>query len=107
MPVIINTQGKKTHIEVQGELTIFTAQEVFEQMKNPALYSKEIELDLSQVTEMDSAGLQILLSVKSKCALHNTTLSITAHSVAVSELLTLSDLVGFFGDPLVIESEMA
>jgi anti-anti-sigma regulatory factor len=64
-------------------------------------------MDLSQVTEMDSAGLQILLSAKLESLLRNTTFKLTSHSAAVSELLTLSELVGFFGDPLIIESEMA
>jgi|LakWasM111_LOW13_FD_contig_61_69668_length_1487_multi_2_in_0_out_0_2 anti-anti-sigma factor len=105
MPVIVKTKGKKAHVLVEGELTIFTAQEVFDQIRKPVLTGKNVEIDLSQVTEMDSAGLQILLAAKLESVLRNTTFSLISHSAAVSELLTLSDLVGFFGDPLIMESE--
>ncbi|MNP67722.1 STAS domain protein [compost metagenome] len=50
-------------------------------------------LDLSQITEMDGAGLQLLLMVQREAAKAGTQLTLTGQSKAVTETLALCNLV--------------
>lgn len=90
------------HLFIEGEMTIYRASEL-KDMIGPALASNQnIEIDLSLVTELDSAGLQLMLSSKIESAVRGTKLSFLGHSPAVREVLDLCDLGGFFGDPVVM-----
>lgn len=51
---------------------------------------------------MDSAGLQILLLLKREALKAGKQLSISGHSPAVRQILDLCNLVGVFGDPMII-----
>jgi anti-sigma B factor antagonist len=68
-------------IHVEGEMTIFTAAEL-----KPVLVERGAltAIDLSQVTEFDTAGLQILLAI-----LRGKTVALRAASRAVVEVLEL------------------
>lgn len=87
-----------------GELTIFTAAASREQMLAALAAADEIEMDLSQVSEIDSAGLQLLVAAKREAALHGKVLHFSGHSAAVLDALDLTDLSAHFGDPVLIHS---
>lgn len=65
----------------------------------------ELDLDLSQVGEMDTAGFQLLLLTKREALKANKTVRLMAHSKAVTDLLDLYDMASYFGDPLVIPAK--
>lgn len=85
-----------------GELTIFTAQAGKEQLSAALAPGEAVEVDLSALTEIDSAGLQLLVAAKREAAVRNQTLYFTGHSAAVVDLLDLCDLAGHFGDPVLM-----
>lgn len=90
------------YLSIDGEMTINRAAEL-KDLIVPALTSdQDIEIDLSRVTELDSAGLQVMVSSKLESIVRGTTLSFVGHSPAVREVLDLCDVGGFFGDPMVI-----
>jgi anti-anti-sigma factor len=62
----------------------------------------ELEIDLSQVSELDGAGLQQLLLAKREATRVGNTLRLVSHSRAVLEVFDLCNLAAFFGDPLII-----
>ena len=62
----------------------------------------ELELDLAQVSEMDTAGLQLLMLAKREAGLANKHLSIVAHSPVVRQTLDFCNLASYFGDPVII-----
>jgi anti-anti-sigma factor len=64
--------------------------------------AEALELDLSQVAEMDTAGLQLLLLAKREAGRQNKHLSIVAHSPVVRQTLDFCNLATFFGDPVII-----
>ena len=51
---------------------------------------------------MDTAGLQLLILAKREAARQGKSLSIVAHSPAVSQTIDFCNLTAFFGDPVVI-----
>jgi len=63
---------------------------------------QELEIDLSHVAEIDTAGFQLLLLTKREAAQQNKKARIVAHSPAVREVLDFFNMAAGFGDPLVI-----
>ena len=90
------------HIAIVGELSIYTALELKDKLLTGLSTTEELELDLSEVSEIDAAGLQLLVMIKQQAAALSKILRFTGHSPVVLELLDLSGLAGFFGDPLLI-----
>jgi ABC-type transporter Mla MlaB component len=62
----------------------------------------EMEIDLSSVAEMDTAGLQLLILVKRESLKAGKPLRLTGHSEASLDVLDRYNLAGYFGDPVVI-----
>ncbi|HEY4340381.1 MAG TPA: STAS domain-containing protein [Steroidobacteraceae bacterium] len=78
-------------LRVTGEMTVYSAS----QIKQPLLDTLandpgDITLDLSAVTEFDTAGLQLLLLARHEALASNRDLRVTATSGIVRETLTLS-----------------
>lgn len=95
-------ETQKTCIAVEGELTIYTVTELKDKFLGGLLTNDELELDLSNVSEIDGAGLQLLVMVKQSALSLEKKFRIIGHSPVVAELLDLSGLSGFFGDPLLL-----
>ena len=91
-----------TSLRIDGELTIYRAAELKQTLLAAVAEHAELEVDLSQVSEFDSAGLQLLLLAKREAGAAGRTLRLVDHSPAVVEVLDLFDLVAHFGDPLVV-----
>jgi anti-sigma B factor antagonist len=102
-------KAKKEAIKfsIEGEMTIFRAQELREAILPIITTSDEVEIDLSTVTEVDASGMQLMISVKLESILRGKTLRYVGHSKAVLEMLDLCDLGSFFGDQVVIGSKVA
>ena len=62
----------------------------------------ELELDLMQVGDIDTAGLQLLILLKKEAQRTGKRLSIVAHSQAVRAVIDFCNLAAELGDPLVI-----
>lgn len=88
----------------EGEMTIFTAADLKSQLAAALAVSPELEINLSQVGEMDTAGLQLLIAAKNECQAQNGSLRLTGHSPAVMDVLDICNMAAFFGDPVVISS---
>lgn len=99
-----NSETATTRLEIKGELSIFTAADVRRQLLETLEHGTDVEVDLSDVTEMDSAGMQLMVAAKREAALRERQLRFTGHSPAVFDVLELCDLSGQLGDPLLIQS---
>lgn len=99
-----NNQGGHCRYAIEGEMTIYRAIELKQELMDKIAQHSEIEVDLSRVAEIDSAGLQLMVLAKLEAAARSKVLRFDGHSPAVMEILDLSDLAGFFGDPVVISS---
>lgn len=90
---------------IEGEITIYTALALKERLLAPLDQCAEMKIDLTGVSEIDSAGLQLLVLAKNEARVRGRNLSISGHSPAVLEVLDLCNLEGFFGDPVLIGSQ--
>lgn len=87
-----------------GELTIYTAADSKTQLDAALAQGKALDIDLAQVSEFDTAGLQLLILAKRESQRRSFALNITGHTPAVIDVLDLCNLTGYFGDPVVMTS---
>lgn len=81
---------------VEGEFTIYTIAALKPSLLAALMEQGALTLDLSRVTEMDSAGLQLLLLLKREAdALHGS-VQLAGISPAASEVLDLCNLTQTF-----------
>ena len=99
----MTSETKPSHdpsvLRIEGELTIFRAAEL-----KPWLLAEPMAqaIDLSGVTALDTAGVQLLMLAKKTALATQRELSLVAHSPAVIEVFELLNLAAYFGDPLVM-----
>lgn len=88
-------------IAPQGELTIYTVGEIRNRLLQAMATSDRIEIDLAGVTDIDTAGLQLMLLAKRQ---PGTEVRFTHHSAAVLRLVDMANVGLMLGDPLVISA---
>ena len=86
-------------LRIEGELTIYRAAELAAAMKAalagvPA--GAALELDLAEVTEMDSAGVQLLLAARRSADESGRVLRLAGTSPAVAEVFQTLQLASHF-----------
>lgn len=87
---------------VGQDMTIYHAIEQKERLLEALSANDELELDLMQVQEIDTAGLQLLILLKKEAVRLGKKVSIVAHSDAVRSVIEFCNLAAELGDPLVI-----
>lgn len=92
-------------VRAEGELTIYAVSRQKEEWLPQLARTRALELALGAVTELDGAGLQLLVHLKREAQRTGCALRLVDHSPAVIEALDLCGLGAFFGDPLVIPSD--
>ena len=84
------------------DLTIYHALEQKHRLLDALGGADELELDLMQVGDIDTAGLQLLILLKKEAQRTGKRLAIVAHSQAVRAVIDFCNLAAELGDPLVI-----
>lgn len=93
-------------VRLEGEVTIYHAAAQKELLLGAlAGCGGTLELDLSAVTEIDTAGLQLLMLLKRTAVRQGHELRLIGHSPAVLEVFDLVNVAGTFGDPLLIDGQ--
>jgi anti-anti-sigma factor len=92
--------------QIDGGMTIYQASERKTQLMEALHASTELDIDLANVGEMDSSGLQLLILVKREAQSLGKQVRFLGHSKAVVDVLLLANLIPSFGDPvLILKSE--
>ena len=89
-------------LRLDGELTIYRAAELKPLIIDALQPGGTLEIDLAGVSEIDSAGVQLLMLAKREAQARGGELHLCGHSPAVLDVFDLLDLAAFFGDPLVM-----
>lgn len=89
-------------LSLTEDLTIYNALEQKHRLLDALGGADELELDLMQVREIDTAGLQLLILLKKEAQRAGKRLSIVAHSQSVRSVIDFCNLAAELGDPLVI-----
>lgn len=94
------------HLNLSDEMTIYTAAELKQKLFSAWDKAQELEIDLSEVTEIDSAGVQILMQLKHEGDECNKPIRYINHSQPVIAVLELLNLTSKFADPVVLSADM-
>jgi anti-sigma B factor antagonist len=89
-------------LAIDGELTIYRAAELKPVLLSAVEAHPSVEIDLAAVSEIDTAGVQLLMLAKRSAHARQAELRLAAHSPAVVDAFELLDLAAFFGDDLVV-----
>jgi len=84
-------------LEIEGELTIQTAADRRGALLAMADGGSDLDLDLSAVTELDTAGLQLLLLARREAELSGHRLTVSGASQAVRDVLAIAQLTSLLG----------
>ncbi|MCK5191926.1 MAG: STAS domain-containing protein, partial [Methylococcales bacterium] len=76
MTIQVKEKNGITYIEIKDEMTIYSALEQKNQLSHHLKADQELQINLSEVSEIDSAGLQILLFLKQEATTKNIILSL-------------------------------
>lgn len=79
-------------LDIDGELAVFTVHALKERLMAALDGAQPLDVDLSGVTEVDGAGLQLLVALRKEAARRGLALRFKGHTDAVVEALALTDL---------------
>lgn len=83
-------------LSIEGEMTVFMVDELKEAILPVIAHFREIEIDLSQISEIDRAGLLLMVAMKLEAITWGRDLYFTGHSEPVMEMLGLCDFGNLF-----------
>ena len=86
-------------LTLSGEMTIYNAAQLKATLAEAMRGATEIEVDLSGIADIDTAGLQLMLIAKRH---PDCRVRFVNHSPEVLRLIDLANLGGALGDPLFI-----
>lgn len=89
-------------LRIEGEMTIYRADELKQSLLAAIRQAHVLEIDLSAVSEIDTAGVQLLMLASKVAQAQGNAVRLVDHSAAVVEAFELLNLAAGFGDPIVI-----
>lgn len=98
----IQLKQKTLSVLVSDELSIYTASALGEQITKKLSGAEKITVNLRQVTEVDTAGLQLLIAIKNLHSEYD--IEFVEHSPAVLEVLELCGMAGEFNDSVILSA---
>jgi anti-anti-sigma factor len=101
MDILTEAGADTLRLRLQGDCNIYSVGELRNTLLERLREQAALELDLSAVTEFDTAWLQVLMAAKNFARLGAQSLRLSGHSPAVLSLIALYDLADWLGDPLV------
>ena len=98
-------RGKHTarNVAIAGAMTIYAAAAAKDTLLDALNGATEIEVDLSGVAEMDTAGVQLLALLKREAASTGKRVALSGHSPAVLEVFDCYRLAAYFGDAVLTD----
>ena len=91
-----------SRLAISEDMTIYHALPQKDLLLEALATTQHLELDLSSVSDMDTAGLQLLMLLKREAERQGKNVTISGHSPTVRQILDFCNLVAVFGDPVVI-----
>jgi anti-sigma B factor antagonist len=102
MPACAIVEPQVGQLVIEGDLTIYDAARVKDELLARLHANAELTVDLSGITELDTAGIQLLLLLQREASDAHKPLHWAKHSSAVSEVLALLNLGSTLGEPVSI-----
>jgi anti-sigma B factor antagonist len=85
----MDSKAEVMPVKLGAELTIYQVAELYETLSAQLKRQGELQLDLSAVTEIDSAGIQLLLQLAGQSQRNNGTVTFLSPSSTMQQMMTL------------------
>ncbi|MCG8612333.1 MAG: STAS domain-containing protein [Pseudomonadales bacterium] len=99
MEISCEKNGDQTQMLVMGDMTVDQIKGQRDLFLQSLTFGQHIGLDLMMVSEMDSAGLQLLILLKREAELRGQKVHIAAQSMEVTDMLDLCGMTDAFAPP--------
>lgn len=99
-----HNESGTVQLAIRDEMTIYSVLTLKQQLSVYFNSARELQIDLGDVSELDGAGVQLLLFLKQESSRRDIKLTLCEHSNAVVEVFELLNLGQHFGDPIVISA---
>jgi len=93
---ITQKRNNSTEITFSGELTIFCAMEIYQEHLQTIILKPKVIIKLSSVSEIDTAGIQILLILFKEITKQNGEYEISSINDVVNDFVKLFNLESCF-----------
>lgn len=107
MQTTAKRENSPLRLRLADEICIARADEIKREVLEALAQAEQLELDLSGISEIDSAGFQVLVLLKREAQLAGKRVALCGHSQPVLRLFDLYNAAALFGDPIVIPSQLA
>ncbi len=107
MSLDINIQKLSNHCKISliGKCTIYNVGKLKKSFIATIEENENILIDLSQVSDFDTAGLQLFVAAKNTIKNKNKKIKFVNHPVCVLAIFDLYGLISFFGDKIIVKPE--
>lgn len=95
MGIKVEKKDDRPCLYVDGDLTIYTVLEYKKALLKKRFFNKDIDVDLSEVEEIDSSGIQLLASINKQIVDNGCEMKITKVNELVSEALEYCQVMGY------------
>ena len=92
MTISAKKKGNRRKLSIKGDLTIYTAVACKQKLLEALSDSQIVEIDLSKVSEIDTAGVQVLLLAQREARQTGKSVAVTSLSTAARAVLDLYKL---------------
>ena len=91
-------------MRIEGELNIYSVKDICEQLLDLLTQIDDVEVDLGGVTDIDTAGIQLMLLAK---RFPKKSVRFVGHSAVVLRLVDLANIGQLLGDPLMLSGNQS
>jgi anti-sigma B factor antagonist len=95
-------KGTLTTLKISGDMSIYHAPELKSALLEALAECEELDINLAEVSDMDTAGFQLLVMAKRSALAAGKQLTLSAHSPVVIEVLDTYHMAAYFGDPMIL-----
>lgn len=100
MDMVSEKKDENLYIKLGGSLTVQHATTLHRNLLNLVSKKENLYINLENVTEIDTAGIQLLLALKREFQNTDRILVYHSHSPALLSIMDLYGLVNVFADPV-------
>ncbi len=101
----VHKDDERSFCRINEEMTIYQVAAMRDELLGAYRDCIELEVDLSQVDEIDSAGVQLLLALKHTAITQDKPVRYVSHSASVVDIIQLFGIEQFFSDQILMPSE--
>jgi len=106
MEITVKDKGrgkrKSRKVAISGAMTVYGAAAAKDTLLDALDGASELQVDLSEVVEMDTAGTQLLVLLTREAAAAGKHVALSGHSPAVLEVFDCYRLAALFGDAVAV-----